>query len=1093
LLLYLALVVYGSLLPFQLRPPPTAGAWEAFLRLPYLQLGVGSRADWVANLLLYIPLGFLTVGWAQGRSAANPIHGLAALIVVGAIAVGVEYAQIFFAPRTVSMNDLAAEWLGAAIGVALWYATHHRLARLLADTLGRGRVALRAAILLYLAAYVALAVFPFDFLVSLTELRWRLSTESWGILFAPAGGGGVLRRALQLVVDAAAMVPLGVLIATGAPSATRPAVRRAAMAGAGLGLLIEVLQFLTASGISQGASVVARSAGAALGVWLSARAPGWAIRPVPAWVRPALLLALPLYGVVLAVLNGWLDASWLSFEQAVGRLKPTVFLPFYYHYFTSESEAMQSLVANGLMYGLVGIGAWLFAVAGGSRPIASVAVAVAAGLAAVIELGKFFAPGKHADPTNVLIAGVSAAAAFLLARWLHRTLASPVHAVTGGAREVAAAAGQAVGPQAAEARALGTAHGGAAVVTPSVAAIWPRDPAGWARLAGGVALLLVAAVVLTWFPAWRLALGAALVAYAWALWRDPSIWLIAIPALLPSLDLATRTGWYFVDELDLFLLVTVGIALLRPAAGEAPAPLPRRAVLLLGLFAASYAVATLRGLLPLSPLDLNALSSPYSAFESLRVAKGVIWAFALLPFLQRAFASPVSAGRYLVTGMTVGLLLAGAAVFHERLVFTGLFDFSTDFRATGVFSGMNTGGSEIEAYLVMALPFALLSLTQRRRWYSAVLGLGAFTLGGYALLVTFARGGYAAGALGLLVAALGLFVARRRGPGSARPWRRLAGIGMASAIVALLAVVAVSAPYMAGRFMGTAGDFETRWSHWADAVRMMDDDWKASLFGMGVGRFPETYFWATTKNDQPGTFAFAEREGNRFLRLGGGDPLYLRQKVHTDPHAEYRLSLVLRSDQPGAGLRVYLCEQTLLYSGRCHSQLFAVGGAGESWQRAEASIAMGEIGSGHWLAQRPVYLGLSHGTGESLVEVDNVKLVSRDGVDLLRNGDFEGGFDFWFFAVDGHLAWHIKNLWLTVLFEQGWSGVVAFGVLIVSAVIGIGASVIRGSRVSAVILAAVFALLAIGLLESPLDFPRIALLFFLLLFAGMTRSSIDAR
>ena len=74
LLIYLAFVVYGSLLPFEPRPPPTAGAWEAFLRLPYLELGVASRADWVANLLLYIPLGFLIVGSAQGRGGANLIH-----------------------------------------------------------------------------------------------------------------------------------------------------------------------------------------------------------------------------------------------------------------------------------------------------------------------------------------------------------------------------------------------------------------------------------------------------------------------------------------------------------------------------------------------------------------------------------------------------------------------------------------------------------------------------------------------------------------------------------------------------------------------------------------------------------------------------------------------------------------------------------------------------------------------------------------------------------------------------------------------------------------------------------------------------------
>jgi hypothetical protein len=576
--------------------------------------------------------------------------------------------------------------------------------------------------------------------------------------------------------------------------------------------------------------------------------------------------------------------------------------------------------------------------------------------------------------------------------------------------------------------------------------------------------------------------------------------------LLPSLDLATASGWYFVDEVDLILLITVGVALLRPAAGAPSVPLPRRAVVVLVLFAVSYAVATLRGLLPLGPLDLNALSNPYGSFESLRAAKGVMWGFALLPLLQRAFASPEKAGRHLVTGITLGLLFAGAVVFHERLVFTGLLDFSSDFRATGAFSGMNTGGAEIEAYLVMALPFALLALTQRGRWYVGALGFAALVLGAYALLVTFARGGYAAGAVGLVMTAVGLLVARRHGRSGRRSWGRLAGVAVTGGVIVLLVVVAVTGPYMAGRFAGTAGDLQTRWSHWGDAIAMMDEGWATSLFGMGVGRFPETYFWKTERGDRPGTFAFVEERGNRFLRLGAGDPLYLRQKVAVQPHTNYRLSFDARSGEPGMKINVFLCEQTLLYSARCKTQSFVTGqhlppgrsfteGASltkvpgaNGWQPLEAAVDSGEVGSGSWLARRPVYLGLNYPAGESAVEIDNVRLVSPAGANLLRNGDLERGFDYWFFAVDGHLAWHVKSLWVAVLFEQGWVGVLVFGTLLAYAAWRLATSIRRGSRVAVAILSALSALLVAGLLESPLDFPRVALVFFLLLLAGIVRS-----
>src|SRR5262245_52270613 len=54
----LLFVVYGSLVPFDFHGRPLDAAWRTFQQAPWLVLGIDSRADWVANLLLYIPLGF---------------------------------------------------------------------------------------------------------------------------------------------------------------------------------------------------------------------------------------------------------------------------------------------------------------------------------------------------------------------------------------------------------------------------------------------------------------------------------------------------------------------------------------------------------------------------------------------------------------------------------------------------------------------------------------------------------------------------------------------------------------------------------------------------------------------------------------------------------------------------------------------------------------------------------------------------------------------------------------------------------------------------------------------------------------------------
>ena len=74
-LAYAVFVVYGSLVPLDFHYRPLAAAWDAFLQTPYLHLDVGSRADWVANILLYIPLGFFATGWlaAVSRSRAQSL------------------------------------------------------------------------------------------------------------------------------------------------------------------------------------------------------------------------------------------------------------------------------------------------------------------------------------------------------------------------------------------------------------------------------------------------------------------------------------------------------------------------------------------------------------------------------------------------------------------------------------------------------------------------------------------------------------------------------------------------------------------------------------------------------------------------------------------------------------------------------------------------------------------------------------------------------------------------------------------------------------------------------------------------------------
>jgi VanZ family protein len=103
-IVYLAFVIYGSLVPFDFRPRSFDVALRSFLNIRYLRLGVESRADWVANILLYIPLSFLWLGSVsrEGRHFLRLCFSMFILIFFVVLAIAVEFAQQFFPPRTVS-------------------------------------------------------------------------------------------------------------------------------------------------------------------------------------------------------------------------------------------------------------------------------------------------------------------------------------------------------------------------------------------------------------------------------------------------------------------------------------------------------------------------------------------------------------------------------------------------------------------------------------------------------------------------------------------------------------------------------------------------------------------------------------------------------------------------------------------------------------------------------------------------------------------------------------------------------------------------------------------------------------------------------
>ena len=68
---WLVFVVYGSLVPLDYVALPLDHALAAFRNIPFLSLGLDSRADWVANGVLYAPLGSLAEGVGAKASLSD--------------------------------------------------------------------------------------------------------------------------------------------------------------------------------------------------------------------------------------------------------------------------------------------------------------------------------------------------------------------------------------------------------------------------------------------------------------------------------------------------------------------------------------------------------------------------------------------------------------------------------------------------------------------------------------------------------------------------------------------------------------------------------------------------------------------------------------------------------------------------------------------------------------------------------------------------------------------------------------------------------------------------------------------------------------
>ncbi len=1046
-ILYLLFVVYGSLIPFAFTDRPFDQVLSAFLPPAWISLGATDRADWIANALLYMPLAFLALE-ASCAGERGVRKGVRAIVVLGSLmllAIAVEFAQSFFPPRTVSLNDLVAEGAGILIGAVAWLVAGGRFRAILAGLTGERGIAVKALALTVVLAYVVLALFPFDFVVSMGELEARLRGPATGLVFASSACARMVSCAGRIGVEIVAGAAFGAAWHWSRGKATARTTGSVIWQAFAWGAGIEFAQVFLVSGVAQGASALARTSGIALGLLVADRAP-----QVLDWVRgwprlgTALRVAWVPYLAVLVAVTGLLGARSVSMRDAWTRLADVRMTPFYYHYYVSEQWALVSAAMNVAMYAPVGILAALARLVppAGVPRSGRAAVLVAAALALLVETGKLFA-GRRPDPTDLLFAIAGSYLAFRLVTHfvVDPAAPAPAPAATGGG-----------------------------IVVPASRQYVVFGP----LTAIGAILLLGVTLALLRYPLAAAWLIAALAIYGVALLRWPNAWLVVLPALLPVLDLAPWTGWLFLDEFDLFAMVTIAAVSLAPPR-SAPARFPAGLKLLVAVALALSLLALVRGLLPPEAISPDVFWGLQHHTNALRPARAVLWALLLLALVRRWSDGPESDLLQFARGMTIGLIGAGLVVVWERTTFAGFANFDWSYRAVGAFSAASTAGAQLESFIAAAMPFSAVLVVRRSGIGWRMAGLLAMALGAYAVAATVSRTAVLGVLVGVAVFAALVFTGRRRGPTSPRP----GGLVVAGMVLAGLACAAAVAIVVSGRLANLGGDLEARREHWKLAVAMSGTDATGSLLGLGFGAFPETYFWNGPAEKRPALYSYRRDKLQSYVRVAPGTGTFLDQVVDASAGTALAVRARIRSAAPGAEVSFSLCEKWILYSRQCRQVAMRTSRAND-WESQGAAISTPGLPAASRLFRPTVRFSVNGGSVKVPVDITDLALVDGSGRNLLANGTFKQGGTRWFLTADDHWSWNIFNLFVEVLFEQGWLGLLAFVTLLAYALTVLAARALRGDAFAAASAAALLGFLVPACFDSVIDDPRMRLLLWLL-------------
>ena len=416
-LFYFCFVVYGSLVPLHFVAIPLDKALSAFRTIPFLNLGIDSRADWVANVLLFLPLSFLCNHLATHNSVGigKYLASLAVLLTTIGLAFTIEFTQLYFPQRTVSQNDIWAESLGSALGIVCqlrfksMFDAWLEAFRYRESSLSR----LTRTLHVYLGILLAFSVLPLDLTISPIEIYHKWSNGLIHLVPFQGLKGIRAQTIYETLTDILIWVPVGLLWSLEKPRRTM----RVVVLGLLAATLIELAQLFVYSMVTDLTDVLLACIGVATGATLAGRLQ----MPPPKKPLPtAFWWSLWWFWSILMPAIFWFpyafDTSQVTLLSAQAKLSTPLLANYY---FGTEYHATNELLRKMGLF-LPGGMLWVGAFQSARQTRAGLITgAIALGMIAfLVEAGQLLLPHKYADLSDMLIMMTGGLLGMAVTRWV---------------------------------------------------------------------------------------------------------------------------------------------------------------------------------------------------------------------------------------------------------------------------------------------------------------------------------------------------------------------------------------------------------------------------------------------------------------------------------------------------------------------------------------------------------------------------------------------------------------------------------------------------------------------------------------------------